>query len=330
MTTRVLLTACGCPGGPSVARQLREAGFWVLGTDYNPHASGRFYVEAFEVSPRGDDPDFVPLLVELCREYGISVVLPESSAEVLALAGGRHLFEAIGVKVMVSRYSAVSVALNKADTYTMLEGAGVPLPHWRMVANYDELFEAVRDLGFPSERVVLKRPAGKGGRGFWVLQATVDRMDLNMRQWPNSQIVTVVDLTAREPDWPLMVMEYLQGDESSADTFDCYNNEETFGFTKIRRDCRMGLHFSHEAKHDWNLMRLGWRVVDTLGLEYFCNVQFMDGKLLEVNPRISTTLQAPGFNFPAAGVRAALGLDPEIRELPDGTRAQYYHNLRSW
>ena len=213
----------------------------------------------------------------------------------------------------------------------------MPLPQWTEVNDHNELFDAVRLLGFPSKRVVLKKPNAKGGRGFWVLQATVDRLSLNMRQWPNSQIVTVVDLVNRELDWPFMVMEWLEGDESSADTFDCWHGLSletherlTFGFTKIRRACKMGLHHSHEAKHDPQLMDWGQKVVRTLGLEYFANVQFMAGKLLEVNPRISTTLQAPGFNFPAAGVRAALGMDPEIGELPDGTQAIYYHNLRSW
>lgn len=327
MYSRVLVTACGCPGGPSVIRQLQEAGFWVMGTDANPQASGRFFADKFAVSPRGDAEDFVPVLLELCEENGIAVLLPESSAEVYALASSRYLFRDIGVHALVSDKPAVALALNKVDTYKVLTGV-VPLPRWEVASTERELIDTLCRYGYPERRVVIKSPHGKGGRGFYIVEMGVNRCKMDMRKWPNSQLVTIRE--AVNGPMPVMVMEYLEGDESSADTFDTYAGEASFGFTKIRRDCRMGLHHSHEAKHDWQLMKWGRLVVETLGLEYFCNVQFMADKLLEVNPRISTTLWAPGFNFPAAGVRVALGMDPGIGELPDGTRAQYYSDLRSW
>ena len=37
------------------------------------------------------------------------------------------------------------------------------------------------------------------------------------------------------------------------------------------------------------------------------NVQFIDGRLLEINPRISTIVYQGDFNLPYLAVRAALG-----------------------
>ena len=259
-------------------------------------------------------------------------ILPQSSNEVLALATFRDLFERdLGVKVLVSSPEAVSVALDKAETYRAMEGAGVPVPEWYEVDRLGQLMSATRRLGFPDRRVVIKSPIGKGGRGLRILVADLNRMTLDMRTWPNTQLVTLAELGESMPSRfpPLMVMEYLEGDESSADTFDGYG--PTLGFTKIRRDCRMGVHHDHTALYDQELMDYGRRVVERLGLEYFVNVQFMDGKLLEVNPRISTMFYTDEFNMPALGVKLALGLvdEAEVR-LPDGVRSQYYIDLRSY
>ncbi len=339
----VLVTACGCPGGPSVVRAVAE-GFRVVATDMSPEASGRYYADAFYTVPGGGEPGFVDALLDVCRREDVAALLPESSGEVLALAESRARFEALGVTVLVSPPEAVALALDKAKTYKALEGSGVPLPHYRLVRGSDQAYadlEAIQaamyDIGWPSAPVVLKRPGGKGGRGFWIVQpGAFNRMELDMRAWPNSQRISAWALTqwaASQADagrglgrW--LVMEYLQGDESSADTFDGFGS---LGFTKIRRACRLGLHFHHEARYDPELMTMGRQVVQALGLEYFVNVQFMAGKLMEVNPRISTMIYHDRFNMPLLGLQLALGLVDRVTvTLPDGVRAQYYHDLRSY
>jgi hypothetical protein len=344
----VLVTACGCPGGPSVVRAL-AGDFRVVATDLDPAASGRFWTDAFHTVPGGDNPDFIPALLSICRREGVDVLLPESSAEVLPIARARDQFEELGVKVLVSRPEAIEVALDKAHTYGAMEGAGVPLPEHTTIPDTPDgrmawhwMVEAIYALGYPLMPVVVKRPVGKGGRGFWIVQSELcrldlGRLDLDLRRWPNSRRITMDELTT----WAIrhlaagdslgrwLIMEYLQGDESSADTFDCFGS--ALGFTKIRRDCRNGVHFRHEASYDPQLMDWGRRTVSRLGLDYFVNVQFMAGKLLEVNPRISTQIQAPGFNLPTLGVKLALGLiDRAEVALPDGVRAEYFLDLRSY
>ena len=341
--TTVLVTACGCPGGPSLVRGLR-GDFRVVGTDLDPAAAGRFHADAFYPTPPGHDPAFIDTLRDICRREGVDAVLPESSHEVLALARARGHFEDDGVTVLVSEEAAVRAALDKAETYRLVEGADVPLPCYHLIKEradgvvaFNDLCNAVYELGYPGRPVVLKRPDGKGGRGIWIVQDEVDRISLDMRRWPNAQRVTLPEVTqwcagqmaAGRLLGRWLVMEYLEGDESSADTFDGYGT--VLGFTKIRRDCRNGVHWRHEARYDPDLARWARRVVERLGLEYFVNVQFMAGKLLEVNPRISTMIYHEGYNLPALGVKLALGLvTEEETALPDGVRAQYHLDLRSY
>ena len=311
---------------------MREGGFYVVGTDMDARASGRYFVDAFYQVPRGDSPLFVGQIKRIVAREDVDAILPQSSNEVLALATFRDLFEReLGVKVLVSSPEAVSVALDKAETYRSMQGAGVPIPEWYEVTRIGQLMSAIRRLGFPDRRVVIKSPLGKGGRGLRILVAELNRIELSIRSWPNSQLITLGELADHMPVKfpPVMVMEYLVGDESSADTFDGFG--PTLGFTKIRRDCRMGVHHDHTALYDQDLMDYGRRVVERLGLEFFVNVQFMAGKLLEVNPRISTMFYTEQFNMPALGVKLALGLVDEVKvRLPDGRRAQYYLDLRSY
>ena len=128
----------------------------------------------------------------------------------------------------------------------------------------------------------------------------------------------------------MMVMEHLEQDPDQADAVDLYVGEHgvEFGVTKIRRDCRMGVHYEHESKCDQKLWDQAVKVVETLELTGFVNVQFMGGKLLEVNPRISTNFYPPGVSFPLAGVRSALGMDPGWQRPPDGTMVHYYLSSR--
>jgi carbamoyl-phosphate synthase large subunit len=320
----VLVTACGCPGGPSVIRALKEE-FWVVGTDCSATASGRHFADAFYQVPRGDDPEFINALLKICAEEKIDIVLPESSHEVEALAEDWERFG--GTTVMLGRSGAIGVTLDKVLVYRRLNGV-VPLPEWYEVRDVRELRTRAQLLGYYLDRPIVVKPAvGKGAKGFRLVKREIDRSKMDMHQWPNSHTVTLDEI--RGP-WPLMVMEHLKQDPNEADAVDLYVGKDgtCFGVTKCRRDCRMGVHYEHEAKWDQQLWDQSVKVVETLGLEHFVNVQWMGGKLLEVNPRISTNFYPPGVSFPLAGVRAALGMDPGWERPPDGTRVQYYLSSR--
>lgn len=325
----ILVTACGCPGGPPLIRAL-QPDFRVVGIDCDPQASGRFFADRFAVSPRGG-PDLVEFLVELCRREAAVAVLPESSAEVVCLARARPRFEAEGILLLLANAPAVETAIDKIATYEALASTPIPQPRWFEVYDSASLAQALARLGFPkpNRQIIVKHPVGKGGRGVRVLVEEIDRMASNPRKWPDSHAITLaefVDHHRPEPFGPYLFMEYLDGEETSADLFGLW-----LGFTKIRRHCEMAVPQRHESRYDPEIMRWGRIAVEALGLDYFVNVQFMDRKLMEINPRISTMLYCDTFNFPLEAVRLALGMKSRaVLELPDGVQAQFYRDQRCW
>jgi hypothetical protein len=49
-------------------------------------------------------------------------------------------------------------------------------------------------------------------------------------------------------------------------------------------------------------------IVRRLQYDYFINIQFKGGKLMEINPRVSTFVHQENFNIPWAAVKHELGL----------------------
>ena len=67
-----------------------------------------------------------------------------------------------------------------------------------------------------------------------------------------------------------------------------------------------------QTVEDERLMDASRALVEGLGLDWFVNVQFLDGRLLEINPRISTIVYQEDFNMPLLAVLHAAGeLDEE-------------------
>lgn len=339
---RVCVTACGCAGGPGVIRALKRAGCRVIGTDMNPQASGRYFADAFEVTPAGSAPDFIDRLLETCKIHRVDVLLPESSAEILAIARERSAFEQAGVIPLCAGPWGVEIAINKARCYAALKESVIPIPPYRVVQTWPDMVDAINLFGYPKERVVIKPLDGKGGRGIRIIAPDLDRMTLDLRQWPHVLFVSYDEvwrvLWRKSPfERSYMVMPFLESDPNRPDTIELYyqagRNRALIGFTKIRRQCKMGLHFEHEAQYDHDLWVYGVEIVRKLGLTGFIDIQFMGGYLLEVNPRISTMIYQSGFNMPALAVQLATGkISPDDAQkacLDNGTRTVYYIDIRT-
>ena len=152
---KIILTESNYFGGNSLCEHLRKNGereIKIVGTDMNPNGGSRFYCDNFYAVPPGNDPGYIPALIDICKKEKPDLILPASSTAVYPLAFHKKRFEELGVKVMVSDPQTLEVALNKAETYHRLEGI-IPIPKY---------FYTQRQ-GF-----ITKPINGKGGRDFTI------------------------------------------------------------------------------------------------------------------------------------------------------------------
>jgi glutathione synthase/RimK-type ligase-like ATP-grasp enzyme len=328
----VLLTAAGAPGCPRLIRALREAGYSVAGTDLNPRSVAAHQCDAFVAVPAGDDPGFIPALRRVVAQVGADVVFPTSSSEIVAWARARDGFP---VPVMTGPAEGVEAASDKAATVRLAERLGIPHPRTIEVADAEAFRSAARELGYPGRRVVIKPTHAKGSRGVRVLAAGSSRRDglLNLRPGEHAPetLEGVVEILSTGPFPPYIVQEYLDGPEETVDAI-CWRGELLLPMTRTREAIRAGLAMDftliarpQEEEHSAALAR-------ALGSDYFLSVQFKGGRLMEINPRVSTIVYAPHINPPALAVGLALGrVAPEAvgalrASVPIGRRAIRFYD----
>ncbi len=155
----------------------------------------------------------------------------------------------------------------------------------------------------------MKPPTAKGSRGFRILSANVDRRFALLEARPGPLPLSVDEaLEAIGPDDfpPLLVMELVDGPEHTVDGI-CRDGRLVLGHAKTREAMRAGLAMWFETVDRPDLVEAASRLASELELDWLVNVQFIGGKLLEINPRISTVMYQEDLNLPYLAVRHALG-----------------------
>ncbi len=308
----VLVTAVGAPGAAALLRALRENGerdVRLVGCDMNERSVGRFVCDSFHRVPPGSDPGFADAILDICRREHVDVVLPESSNDLLELANAKARFAEEGIVVMVSRPDGIERANDKGAFYELLDELGVPAPRWRRVRGASELVAAAEELGYPEQTVCFKPAVEKGGRGFRILDPTVDRTYQLLHERPGALAMRLEDVTGLLPPVggdELLVMDFLQGTEKAIDGI-AEDGRVLLAHPKTREAIRAGLAMFFRTLDDDELMETGARIVAGLGLDHFFSVNLVENVVIELNPRISTWVYQEDLNMPYLGLKHALG-----------------------
>lgn len=307
---KILLTAVGCPGGVTLIRALKNNGereIEIIGTDMRPEAGGRFFVDRFYTVASGNSPDFIPQLIDIVDRERPDILLPQSSFEVYPLALHKDAFD---VPIIVAGPRAIELSNDKGLMYEFLRDTVVPLPEATTCGNLDAFLTAVHNLGYPERAVCFKPVIGKGSRGFRILSASTDRLDMLINRRVDETTFSLEEaadiLKGADPFPPLVVMEFAEGKEHTVDIF-CQEGHVLMGFVKTREAIRGGLAMYFEIVDHPDLRRYGEIIAQQLSLEFFANIQFKGDKLLEVNPRVSTFVHQVDFNMPYLGLKYVLG-----------------------
>jgi carbamoyl-phosphate synthase large subunit len=332
----VLLTGAGSPGTAALIRALRENGereVRIVGVDMRERSVGRHLSDAFHLVAPSDDPSFTGSLVELVQQERVDVVLPQTSYDLPALAEARETFP---VPVLVSSAETVRRSNDKAETYSLLRGLGLPAPDFRRAHGRLAVEGAATELGYPERDVAVKPIFSSGSRGFRILSAGADRHAQLLTNRPgvaeSLRLEELVELLG-DDETELLVMELAEGGERTIDGI-ADGRRVVLGHPKTREAMRAGLAMYFVTLADDALMELAERIVSALEIEHFFNIQLVGEHVIEVNPRISTIVYQEDLNIPYLGVKRALGeiSDEELasyatRVRPDRTALRYFDQL---
>jgi carbamoyl-phosphate synthase large subunit len=282
----------------------------VVAADPNPLAPAQYAAHYRHAVPRIDDPEYVPALRALCERYDVGAVVPLTDLDLEVLARARAAGE---LPAFVPDAEIARATFDKYEAHLLLESLGLPSP--------PTVLPGEPISHFP---VMVKPRQGSGAR-------SIHRAD----------DVAATAFMVRYIDEPAMVQKLMDGPEFSIDALSDLEGRCLNAIPRTMIESRGGESIKGTVIADPELIELGRRVVEALGVRGPCTVQvFRDSEvglgITDVNTRFGGAFPAPmyaalpGRTYPELIVRMARGerIEPHVGEFRAGvTFTRYFWQL---
>lgn len=241
----------------------------VIATDMSNLAPAIYEADKYYIVPRMSDPEYLDIILDVCKKEHITGVLSLIDPELSLLAKNRDLFEKIGVTVIGSSYELCEMSLDKNRMFQWL------ITHkYNCARSYidKEMFFSDVEKGEITYPVFVKPIKGSAS----ISISKVYDKD------------TVEVLFNHEEG--LMIQEFLDGQEIGADVYiDMLSGEVVSIFTKKKLKMRAGETDKAVSFQDNKLFDLIQKFVKEAGYRGQIDIDIFDinGKyyISEVNPR---------------------------------------------
>ncbi len=241
----------------------------VLATDCSSAAPALYEADKQFIVPRITAPNYLEVILDICRKEQVSGVLSLIDPELALLAKHRAEFEAVGTKIIGSGYAECERCMDKFEMYQWLKAHG-----YRAARSYMDLneFDRAVEAGEVSYPVFVK-PA-RGSASIAISKAE-DRETVGF----------LCDHTEG-----MMVQEYMRGQEIGADVYiDMISGEVVSIFTKKKLVMRAGETDKAVSFKDEKLFELIGEFAKESGFSGQIDIDIFetDGEyyISEVNPR---------------------------------------------
>lgn len=138
----------------------------VITTDCDTHAPAIYFSDDYEIVPRIDEPNYINIVLEICKKHDINAIISLIDPELELLASNKNLFDNHNIQLILSPKDMVDISFDKLKTYKYLNNKEVP-----SVPTYDNLDE-VKDLlksNKLSYPLVVKPAKGSASIGLYIV-----------------------------------------------------------------------------------------------------------------------------------------------------------------
>lgn len=241
----------------------------VIATDASELGPAIYDADKYYIVPHITAPDYIDVILNICRKEQINGVLTLIDPELSLLAANEDKFNAVGTSVIGSSYELCEMSLDKMQMYHWLAEHGYHCAQSWM--NKEQFYEAV-DAGEVLYPVFVKPYRGSASIG---VSKVYDKE-------------TVELLFSHNKD--LMIQEFLNGQEIGADVYiDLISREVVSIFTKKKLLMRAGETDKAVSFKDPRLFELIEKFVLEAGYRGQIDIDLfnIDGEyyISEVNPR---------------------------------------------
>ena len=311
--TRILVTCClGAYLNGTLDCLRKEEELYIVGTDIEQIHYNRNGIDKFYRVPRCDAPEYINVVIDICKKERIDLVMPFYTGELELFLENEKKFLGIGTKVHVT-HGNLRVANDKKLWAEFFEENGIPTPSAQVVETYDQLASIV--LRDPQSTYCLKQGKGCGGRGFRI----IGEEPYDMKTRPTGVYVPLEETASFFGNGETyLVQKYLSGKEYGVDVL-CEYGDVICGIERYNESVVDGVNIDAEIIEKDHIYDMCVEVCRLLHLDG--NVGF-DVKvdeygnpfIIDINPRYTATISLSahaGLNLAYYGFLHSLG-----RELP--------------
>jgi carbamoyl-phosphate synthase large subunit len=277
---------------------------FTIAVDPNPLAPAQYAADLRVAPPRIDDPGYVPFLLDLCEQHNVGAVVPLTDLDLEVLAGARPELPAFVPDAEIARDT-----FDKYAAHLLLGRHGLPSPPTVLPPDEPDSYP-----------VMVKPRQGSGARS---IHPAADRSEM--------------EFFIRYVKEPVMVQKLMQGPEFSIDLLSDLDGRCLNAIPRTMIESRGGESVKGTVIKDDELIELGRKVVEALGVRGPCTVQAFRDKdiglgITDVNTRFGGAFPAPmyaalpGRTYPELIVKMARGetVEPHVGEFNHG------HTFTRW
>jgi len=316
----ILVTGGGSPGIIGTIYSLKnnydQRDIQIVCTDAKSDCVGKYVADKFyQIKKANDVQDYLSDIFSIVISEKIDVILPQNTAELSVLSHNKSKLLDMGCKVIISSYNNLIRANSKFELLEVCKELEIPYPEYYLIKNKGDLIAKATKLGWPDNTVLIKHPSLNGSRGIRIIDENVNYKDLFYNQKPTNMYTKLDDFLKIIGDNfdPLLVMEYLSGEEVSIDVF--RDSENFISIPRLRNEIRSGISFKNSAVKRSDLIGYSKKLSDYLDLEFCFGFQFKYDKngipkILECNPRVQGTMifsTIMGANIIYSSIKSCLG-----------------------
>lgn len=330
----VMVSACGYQFMPALADCIKDNGernIRIVGTDMNDDPTIRQMVDVYYKVPAAKDPNYIDIVLDICKKEKVDIYLPTMSYELVKLIENLDRFEEASVKVSVSNRFSIETTCNKLKFYEFMRDNNLPMVDFYPAHNIEEVKEAFDKLGYPNKAVCMKALESSGSRGIRIVDPKKKRFDILFGEKPNSFFISyeeLMEILSEKEEMPeVVVMEAIPGAEFSVDLvadhgkvlYICARKSDTI-IASIPQSATL---FKDEKAY-----KICEDVVRLLELDGQADFDFKydtngNPVLMEVNPRIAATMKIfkeGGMNLVYLRIKQLLGENLPVIEPKYGVR----------
>lgn len=336
---KVLLTAVGCPGAPSIINLLKDH-YELYGVDCDKEAVGFHLIKGRKVPHANNEMYSTEIVKTIFKQQYIEFILPMSTAELLPLAKNKEDWaKRLKCKILVSDYDKLGIAVNKCLLYDFFDSEDF-IPDYCILNGKENVQEYI-DFIKHYNKAFAKPCIGNGSRGLFKIVANImSEISFNRKPQP-WQIISISDFLNSFyfcNDMPsMLISEFIRGQEWSVDCV--IDGGFFYGVSRVRDVIRSGICTRGHIRYNKDLLRISEYIIKALGLQYNINLQFIQhedtGKyyLIEINPRVSgtITLSSQIVNLPLLALKLAGGDAEYIKKTKQEIKKRKFHrSSKDW